>query len=102
MKKVINIVAHSAVVDNWGAMEHTEDPYVIANRLQSPQDWSDDELFADENGNQYFVEDLVGSIVKLVNGVQIAVEDAHDDELSAMLDDDFNDFYDTNDDDDDE
>ena len=90
----VNIVGYSEVIDSWGAMTHSDDPYVIANRLQSPQDWSDDMLFADEHGNQYFVEDLIGRTVQLVNGVQILVESAYDEELNSMLGDDFNDYLD--------
>lgn len=67
MNKSIKIIYYSEVIDNWGRTESSFDSKRIYEILMSPEDWTDDMKFEDENGKIYFIDDLIGKEVELEN-----------------------------------
>jgi hypothetical protein len=63
----IKIVYYSEVIDNWGRTESSAKGHNIFSVLNNPMDWNDDMMFYDERGCKYFIDDLVGKQVQVVD-----------------------------------
>jgi len=61
----IKIVYYSEVIDNYGRTESSAKGHNIFSVLNNPMDWSDDMIFEDDNGQKYFIDDLVGKEVSV-------------------------------------
>ena len=59
----IRIVYYSEVIDNWGRTESSTDGETIHRVLTTPDEWTDDMTFEDENGQKYFIDELSGKEV---------------------------------------
>lgn len=62
-ENIIDIVSCAEVIDNWGRQESydTKETYGI---LITPEEWTDDFLFYDNEGGQYVIDELIGKRVK--------------------------------------
>ena len=63
MSKPIKIVYYSETIDNYGRKESSSKGHNIYSVLNNPEDWSDDMVFEGENGEVYFIDDLIGKEV---------------------------------------
>jgi len=70
IQEAIHITYYSEVIDNWGRLEASSKGAYIYNALMNVDDWSDDMMFEDSAGNKYFIDDLIGKVVK-VNDIGI-------------------------------
>ena len=61
----INIVYYSDASDNYGGVESSQEGAVIHQVLTTPDEWSDDMLFRDDEGREYALDDLVGKRVSV-------------------------------------
>jgi hypothetical protein len=63
-QEVIKITKCVEVIDNWGNVEtyKNEDLYKL---LTTPEDWSNDQTFIGDEGNErtYYIDDLIGQTV---------------------------------------
>lgn len=64
---IIKIVYYSEVIDNWGRTESSTKGEYIYNKLMNVDDWTDDMIFEDPAGNKYFIDDLIGKSVSVLN-----------------------------------
>lgn len=67
MNKAIEIVYYSEIIDNWGRTESSAKGEYIYNALMNVDEWSDDMVFVDPAGRQYFIDDLIGKSVSVPN-----------------------------------
>ena len=63
----IKIVYYSEVIDNFGRTESSKKGHVIFSVLNNPMDWNDDMEFYDVRGCKYFIDDLIGKQVQVVD-----------------------------------
>jgi hypothetical protein len=63
----IKIVCYSEVIDNWGRTESSTKGHNIFSILNNPMGWNDDMEFFDERGCKYFIDDLIGKQVQVVD-----------------------------------
>jgi hypothetical protein len=63
--KEIEIVSLSDVIDNSGRTATTRDVQDIEDVLTDSMCWTDDITFGDNDGNTYFIDDLIGKKVKV-------------------------------------
>lgn len=59
----IQIVSYSEVTDNYGKTESSTMGDQIYSALNNVDEWSDDIVFYDNNGCQYWIDDLAGKEV---------------------------------------
>lgn len=59
----IKIVFYSEVIDNFGRTKSSEEGTDIFNVLKDVDEWTDDMIFEDENGQKYFIDELSGKEV---------------------------------------
>lgn len=62
---MIKITYYSETIDNWGRTESSSNGDVIQRILMNAEDWNDDMQFEDENGQVYFIDDLIGKEVSV-------------------------------------
>jgi hypothetical protein len=63
--EIIKIVSLTDVIDNWGRTETVTDPLEIQQVLLSPEEWTDDLTFTDDQGQVYWIDDLIDREVEL-------------------------------------
>ena len=63
--EIIKIVSLTDVIDNWGRTETVTDPLEIQQVLLSPGEWTDDLTFTDDQGQVYWIDDLIDREVEL-------------------------------------
>ena len=63
----IKIIYYEETLDNWGRKESSKEPSVIHSVLTTPENFTDDIHFEGENGQLYFIDDLIGKEV-IVDG----------------------------------
>lgn len=74
MQKPIKIVKCIETVDNWGNTETYKNEELF-NLLSNPADeWTDDQVFLDEGGRKYLIDDLIGKEVEVNGKVFTVVE----------------------------
>ena len=61
----IKIIYYSQVIDNYGRTESSMKGDYIFNALMCSEEWSDDMTFEGENGQIYFIDDLIGKEVSV-------------------------------------
>ena len=66
----IHITYYSETIDNSGRVEASSKGEYIYNALMNMDEWSDDQIFEDSDGNKYFIDDLINKQVK-VDGIGI-------------------------------
>ena len=61
--EVLKIVGCIETVDNWGRQEryNAKETYELLN---NPENWSDDQRFYCEGNGCYFIDDLIGKVIK--------------------------------------
>jgi hypothetical protein len=66
MEKVIKIIECRETVDNWGKEEvlSEQETYKL---LINPEEWTDDQVYFDEAGRPFMVDDLIGQKVQVGN-----------------------------------
>jgi len=65
---MIKITYYSEVIDNWGRTESSSNGTVIHKALTDVDNWNDDMTFEGDNGEIYFIDDLIGKEV-LIEGI---------------------------------
>ena len=61
----MKIIYYSETIDNWGRTRSSDDGHIIYNILNNPEEWTDDMVFEDDKGNQYYIDELVGQTVSV-------------------------------------
>lgn len=63
MKNAINIVKCVETVDNWGNVETYKGADLYKLLATSEDEWTDDQVFVDDSGKNYSIDDLLGKRV---------------------------------------
>ena len=63
--EIIKIISLTDVIDNRGRTETVTDPLEIKQILLSPEEWTDDLIFTDDQGRAYWIDDLIDREVEL-------------------------------------
>ena len=63
----IRIVYYSEIIDNMGRTESSAKGHNIFSVLNNPEEWNDDMIFEDDKGKKYFIDDLIGKEVCVVD-----------------------------------
>jgi hypothetical protein len=62
--EAINIIKCVEVVDNWGNTE-TYKESDLYKLLITPEDWTDDQRFISDNGQNFDIDELIGKPVQV-------------------------------------
>lgn len=60
---MIRIIYYEETIDNWGRTNSSDKPQIIRDVLKTPEEWTDDMRFTSEDGQIYFIDDLIGKEV---------------------------------------
>lgn len=71
----IIIVHYSEVVDNWGRREECSDPDKIKSILENAEEFNDDMTFEADNGQLFFIDELIGHRVQVGASVFVVPSD---------------------------